>query len=124
MRVLLEKPGEDKGLTADLVAALLKPSYSVLGSNRRAREELIVVKFREFLQCVESKYVFVIISYRVDQKKDFESPKANYYHTYVFFNYLKWPTWTFHSEKLKLEIYMSVKIVIYLGDQGIQLQAT
>lgn len=58
--MLLDIPGEDKGLAADFVAGILKPSYSVLGSNRRAREELMVVKFREFLQCVESKFVFVI----------------------------------------------------------------
>ncbi|TMS05522.1 High choriolytic enzyme 1 [Larimichthys crocea] len=55
LRVLLDIPGEDKGLAADFVAGILKPSYSVLGSNRRAREELMVVKFREFLQCVENK---------------------------------------------------------------------
>lgn len=58
--MLLDLPGEDKGLAADFVAGILKPSYSILGSNRRAREELMVVKFREFLQCVESKYVLVI----------------------------------------------------------------
>ena len=58
--MLLDIPGEDKGQEADFVAGILKPSYSVLGSNRRAKEELMVVKFREFLQCVESKYVFVI----------------------------------------------------------------
>lgn len=58
LRVLLDMPGEDKCLAADFVAAILKPSYSVLGSNRREKEELIVVKFREFLlQCVESKYL-------------------------------------------------------------------
>ncbi|KAM7413787.1 hypothetical protein PAMA_020923 [Pampus argenteus] len=55
LRVLLDIPGEDKGLAADFVAGILKPSYSVLGSNRRAREALMVVKFREFLQCVENK---------------------------------------------------------------------
>ncbi|XP_026074339.1 uncharacterized protein LOC113053478 [Carassius auratus] len=55
LRVLLNIPGEDKGQEADFVAGILKPSYSVLGSNRRAKEELIVVKFREFLQCVENK---------------------------------------------------------------------
>lgn len=60
LRVLLDIPGEVKGQEADFVAGILKPSYSVLGSNRRAKEELMVVKFREFLQCVESKYVFVI----------------------------------------------------------------
>lgn len=58
--MLLQIPGEDKGLAADFVAGILKPSYSVLGSNRRAKEEMIVVKFREFLHCVESKHVFVI----------------------------------------------------------------
>ncbi|KAF1371434.1 hypothetical protein PFLUV_G00278370 [Perca fluviatilis] len=55
LRVLLDIPGEDKGQEADFVAGILKPSYSVLGSNRRAKEELMVVKFREFLQCVENK---------------------------------------------------------------------
>lgn len=55
LRVLLDIPGEDKSQEADFVAGILKPSYSVLGSNRRAKEELIVVKFREFLQCVENK---------------------------------------------------------------------
>ncbi|KAM7382246.1 hypothetical protein PAMA_012892 [Pampus argenteus] len=55
LRVLLDIPGEDEGLAADFVAGILKTSYSVLGSNRRAREELMVVKFREFLQCVENK---------------------------------------------------------------------
>ncbi|CAJ1079179.1 uncharacterized protein LOC120569038 [Xyrichtys novacula] len=48
-------PEQDSDLAADLVAALLKPSYSVLRSNRRAKEELIVVKFRDFLQCIEDK---------------------------------------------------------------------
>lgn len=57
LRVLLDIPGEDKGQEADFVAGILKPSYSVLGSNRRAKEELMVVKFREFLQCVESMYL-------------------------------------------------------------------
>ncbi|XP_028451904.1 G2/M phase-specific E3 ubiquitin-protein ligase-like [Perca flavescens] len=55
LRVLLDIPGEDKGQEADFIAGILKPSYSVLGSNRRAKEELMVVKFREFLQCVENK---------------------------------------------------------------------
>ncbi|CAJ1074951.1 uncharacterized protein LOC113053478, partial [Xyrichtys novacula] len=55
VRVLLDMPEQDSDLAADLVAALLKPSYSVLGSNRRAKEELIVVKFRDFLQCVEDQ---------------------------------------------------------------------
>lgn len=55
MRVLLDIPGENKDLAASFVAGVLKPSYSVLGSNPRAREEVMVVKLREFLQCVESK---------------------------------------------------------------------
>lgn len=55
LRVLLDLSGEDKDLTASLIAGVLRPSYSVLGSNRRVREELMVVKFREFLQCVENK---------------------------------------------------------------------
>ncbi|KAL7393799.1 hypothetical protein ABVT39_016110 [Epinephelus coioides] len=55
LRVLLDIPGEDKDLAADFVAGVIKPSYSVLGSNRRAREEVMVVKFQEFLQCVEKK---------------------------------------------------------------------
>lgn len=55
LRVLLDIPGEDKSQAADFVAGILKPSYSVLGSNRRAKEELVVVKFRDFLQCVENK---------------------------------------------------------------------
>nr|XP_055049467.1 uncharacterized protein LOC129434869 [Misgurnus anguillicaudatus] len=55
LRVLLDIPAEDKCQEADYVAGILKPSYSVLGSNRRAKEELIVIKFREFLQCVENK---------------------------------------------------------------------
>lgn len=54
-RVLLEKPEEPSDITAAVVAAPLKPNYSVLGSNRRPREELMVVKFREFLQCVQGK---------------------------------------------------------------------
>lgn len=66
--VLLDIPGEDKGQETDFVAGILKPSYSVLGSNRRAKEELIVVKFREFLQCVESKYRYVfVIQYIIQQ---------------------------------------------------------
>lgn len=55
MRSLLEMPGQGKDVTANVVAGLLKPSYSVLGSNRRPKEELIMVKFREFLQCVQGK---------------------------------------------------------------------
>nr|XP_024659319.1 uncharacterized protein LOC112435256 [Maylandia zebra] len=55
LRVLLDLSGEDKDLTASLIAGVLRPSYSVLGSNRRVREELMVVKFREFLQCVENE---------------------------------------------------------------------
>lgn len=56
-RVLLQKPQDSGEVTADAVAALLKPSYSVLGSNRRPREELMVVKFREFLLCVQGKWI-------------------------------------------------------------------
>ncbi|KAF1387154.1 hypothetical protein PFLUV_G00102400 [Perca fluviatilis] len=48
-------PKEPSDVTADVVATLLKPNYSVLGSNRRPREELLVVKFREFLDCVQEK---------------------------------------------------------------------
>ncbi|KAL3966434.1 G2/M phase-specific E3 ubiquitin-protein ligase [Sarotherodon galilaeus] len=55
LRVLLDLSGEDKDLTASLIAGVLRPSYSVLGSNRRVREELMVVEFQEFLQCVENK---------------------------------------------------------------------
>ncbi len=39
LRVLLDTPGEDKDLAADFIAGVLKPSYSVLGNNRRVREE-------------------------------------------------------------------------------------
>ncbi|XP_062323974.1 G2/M phase-specific E3 ubiquitin-protein ligase-like [Osmerus eperlanus] len=55
MRIILDMPAEKNDVTAEVVASLLKPSYSVLGSNRRPREELMVVKFREFLQCVQNK---------------------------------------------------------------------
>ncbi|XP_034551786.1 G2/M phase-specific E3 ubiquitin-protein ligase-like [Notolabrus celidotus] len=55
LRVLLDKPEEGQELGANFIAGVLKPSYSVLGSNRRAKEEMTVVKFREFLQCVENK---------------------------------------------------------------------
>lgn len=47
-----EKPND---VTADVVATLLKPNYSVLGSNRRPKEELMSVKFREFLHCAQGK---------------------------------------------------------------------
>lgn len=50
---------------ADTVASLFKPSYSVIGSNRRAKEELVVVRFKDFLQCIESKYT---LSVNVDTK--------------------------------------------------------
>uniref|UniRef100_A0AAV2KI09 HECT domain-containing protein n=1 Tax=Knipowitschia caucasica TaxID=637954 RepID=A0AAV2KI09_KNICA len=55
LRVLLEMPKEPSDVTADVVATLLKPTYSVPGSNKRPREELMVVKFREFLDCVQKK---------------------------------------------------------------------
>ncbi|XP_035852933.1 G2/M phase-specific E3 ubiquitin-protein ligase-like [Sander lucioperca] len=55
LRVLLDMPKEPSDVTAHVVATLLKPNYSVLGSNRRPREELMVVKFREFLDCVQEK---------------------------------------------------------------------
>lgn len=57
MRVLLEMPEGPNEVTADVVAVLLKPNYSVLGSNRRPREELMVVKFREFLHYVQGKWI-------------------------------------------------------------------
>lgn len=55
MRVTLDMAAERNRLTPEIVAGLLKPSYSVLGSNKRSKEELMVVKFREFLQCVQNK---------------------------------------------------------------------
>ncbi|XP_056438179.1 G2/M phase-specific E3 ubiquitin-protein ligase-like isoform X2 [Gadus chalcogrammus] len=55
LRVLLDMPEEPSDVPADVVATLLKPNYSVLGSNKRPREELMVVKFREFLHCVQEK---------------------------------------------------------------------
>ena len=55
MRILAMPEKRDE-VTAEVLACLLKPSYSVLGSNKRPKEELIVIKFREFLQCVESKW--------------------------------------------------------------------
>lgn len=55
LRELLDIPEDNQDVAADVIAGVLKPSYSVLGSNRRAKEELMVVKFRDFLQCVESK---------------------------------------------------------------------
>ncbi|XP_031164657.1 G2/M phase-specific E3 ubiquitin-protein ligase-like [Sander lucioperca] len=55
LRVLLDMPKEPSDVTAHVVVTLLKPNYSVLGSNRRPREELMVVKFREFLDCVQEK---------------------------------------------------------------------
>ncbi|XP_063078396.1 G2/M phase-specific E3 ubiquitin-protein ligase-like [Engraulis encrasicolus] len=54
MCVLLQK-GQENDLTAAAVSGIMKPSYSVPGSNRRRLEELLVVKFREFLNCVENK---------------------------------------------------------------------
>ncbi|KAL0969895.1 hypothetical protein UPYG_G00234150 [Umbra pygmaea] len=57
MRVLLDMPKQPSDVTAGIVAALLKPNYSVLGSNRRPREEMMVVKFREFLHCVQEKEI-------------------------------------------------------------------
>ncbi|XP_040928000.1 G2/M phase-specific E3 ubiquitin-protein ligase-like isoform X3 [Betta splendens] len=57
IRVLLEMPQKCNDVTDDDVATLLKPVYSVLGSNKRPREELLVVKFREFLHCVQEKEI-------------------------------------------------------------------
>jgi hypothetical protein len=57
LRVLLDMPEEPSDVPADVVATLLKPNYSVLGSNKRPREELMVVKFREFLHCVQGKWM-------------------------------------------------------------------
>ncbi|XP_023816594.1 G2/M phase-specific E3 ubiquitin-protein ligase-like isoform X1 [Oryzias latipes] len=57
LRVLLEMPKVRSDLTADVVATLLKPSYSVLGSNKRPKEELMVVKFRDFLNSVQEREV-------------------------------------------------------------------
>ncbi|KAF7653480.1 hypothetical protein LDENG_00082310 [Lucifuga dentata] len=42
IRIVFGMPQEDSDVTAD-VTGLLKPSYSVLGSNRRPREEELVV---------------------------------------------------------------------------------
>ena len=61
MQIILDMPAEKKYITAEVVASLLKPSCSVLGSNRRPREESMVVKFREFLQCVQSKWAQVFV---------------------------------------------------------------
>ncbi|KAK0150726.1 Zinc finger MYM-type protein 1 [Merluccius polli] len=52
LEICWTKPSD---VPADVVATLLKPNYSVLGSNRRPTEELMVVKFREFLHCVQEK---------------------------------------------------------------------
>ncbi|XP_057712045.1 uncharacterized protein LOC130929111 [Corythoichthys intestinalis] len=54
LRVLFDRPKEGKVLAADSVAGILKPSYSVLGSNKRSLEEMMVIKFRDFLLCVEN----------------------------------------------------------------------
>lgn len=54
--IIFDMPQEDNDVTADVVIGLLKPSYSVLGCNRRPREELMVVKFREFLYSVKGKW--------------------------------------------------------------------
>lgn len=56
MRFFLDMPEKREEVTAEVLACLLKPSYSVLGSNRRPKEELMVVKFRDFLQCFASKW--------------------------------------------------------------------
>lgn len=40
MRTLLEMPGEASDVSADDVAGLLKTNHSVLGSNRRPKEEV------------------------------------------------------------------------------------
>lgn len=50
-------PEEPSDITADVVAGLMKPNYLVLGNNRRPREELMVVQFREFLHCVQGKWM-------------------------------------------------------------------
>ncbi|XP_063754128.1 apoptosis-resistant E3 ubiquitin protein ligase 1-like [Eleginops maclovinus] len=55
MRIIILDMPTGLHLTPEVLAGLLKPSYSVLGSNRRPKEELIVVKFRAFLQSVQSK---------------------------------------------------------------------
>ena len=56
MKIFLGMPEKRDEVTAEVLACLLKPSNSVLGSNKRPKKELMVVKFREFLQCVESKW--------------------------------------------------------------------
>ncbi|XP_058854362.1 uncharacterized protein LOC117398677 [Acipenser ruthenus] len=56
MRSLLDGQSADSGaITAESVINLLKPSYSVLGSNRRQREEILVVKFRDILHSIQDK---------------------------------------------------------------------
>ena len=62
MRLLLDMPEKKDEVTAEVLACLLKPSYSVLGSDKRPKEELMVVKFREFLLCVESKWAHAFLT--------------------------------------------------------------
>ncbi|XP_037313369.2 G2/M phase-specific E3 ubiquitin-protein ligase-like [Pungitius pungitius] len=73
MRIFLDMPEKRDEVTAEVLACLLKPSYSVLGSNKRPKEELMVVKFREFLQCVENKELGEILGARTltEEEKDF-----------------------------------------------------
>lgn len=62
MRSLLDGQSADSGaITAESVINLLKPSYSVLGSNRRQREEILVVKFRDILHSIQGEYKTQII---------------------------------------------------------------
>ncbi|XP_051792071.1 uncharacterized protein LOC127530109 [Erpetoichthys calabaricus] len=55
MRIYLDFPNVKKEITADDVAGILIPRYSPLGCPRRKSQEMMVIKFQEFLHSVQDK---------------------------------------------------------------------
>ncbi|KAG2465254.1 G2E3 ligase, partial [Polypterus senegalus] len=53
LRIFLDLPKMEKEITADDVAGIFKPQFSALGCPRRLSEEMIVIKFQEFLHSVQ-----------------------------------------------------------------------
>ncbi|KAG7491296.1 hypothetical protein MATL_G00001720 [Megalops atlanticus] len=72
MRVLLDF--QRTSIDADTVAGLFRPSYSVIGSNRRIKEELMVVRFKDFLLSIENRELLE----RLEEHKDLTAKQKEF----------------------------------------------
>ncbi|XP_051791621.1 G2/M phase-specific E3 ubiquitin-protein ligase-like [Erpetoichthys calabaricus] len=70
MRIFLDLPKMEKEITADDVAGVFKPRFSALGCPKRLSEEMIVIKFQEFLHSVQDKELEEKLSSRTLTKEE------------------------------------------------------